>query len=73
MKDIKDMINEAIVTPREYSVQFVGGPQDEEGLPITFKLVLEEPTRDRARPVEAWLKKEQDNTFIHVDGKNVEY
>lgn len=72
MKDIKDLINEAI-RPREYAVQFVGGPTDIEGLPITLKLVLDEPTRTRAHAVEEWLEKEQDNTFMHVDGGSIEY
>lgn len=80
MKDIAEFIggqkqvNEALETikGRVYTVA-VFGCEDEEGIPMTLKIVLEEPTRHNVRAVENWIEAEEGNIFQHAYGGNIEY
>ena len=80
MKDIakfiaeQNQVNEALETikGRVYSVAVIGC-EDEEGIPMTLKIVLEEPTRHNVRAVENWLTAQEGDTFSHAEGGNIEY
>lgn len=72
MKSLQESLLNEAYRPREYAVAVIGCT-DDEGLPMSLKIVLDEPTRDRVKAVENWLLREEGNTFSHCEGGNIEY
>lgn len=68
MKNLKErLLNES---KAEYRVCF-GGCDGADDLPINATIILDKAEDTKA--FEEFLKKEQDNIFIHAEGGNVEY
>jgi len=67
MKNLNYFINEG--KQEEYRVSFLD-VKDEEDLPITVSILVD---KENCKAFEEFLKKEQDNIFIHAEGGNIEY
>lgn len=67
MKNLNEMINEARQV--EYRVAFTGC-LDRESLPISVTILVD---KEDQKWFESYLEEEQDNTFMHAMGGNIEY
>lgn len=69
MKSITDYIPVSEAREITYHVAIID-VKDKEGIPPTIKMVC--PAQFQ-KEFEKWLEDEQDNTFAHAEGGNVEY
>ena len=72
MKSLKSQITESAVNEArqiEYRVAFLD-PKDSEGLPFSVSILVD---KEHQKAFEKYLEDEEDNTFAHAEGGNVEY